>query len=315
MRNAFINHLTELAEVHTDIFLICGDIGYSVLEPFAQRFPERFLNVGIAEQNMMQVATGLSLEGYNVFAYSIGNFPTLRCMEQIRYDICYHKANVKIVAVGGGYAYGPLGASHHTTEDIAMLRAIPNMVVTAPGDPIEAEALAGWFARHAGPGYIRLNKSGEPRVHVNSISLVPGRLLEILSGSECAVLTCGAVLAQTLDEIRAQSLPWALYSAPFVSHLDPAALAELSERFETLITIEEHQLSGGFGSAVIETISDLYTSGRLSRMPFVQRIGIPDQFMSVSGTQEFLRKTSGISLLSLKNRKSGPHLALRALND
>ena len=138
MRNSFINRLTEIAKVDKKIFLICGDLGYSVLEPFAEQFPDRFLNVGIAEQNMMHVATGLAFEGYNVFTYSIGNFPTLRCMEQIRYDICYHNANVKIVAVGSGYAYGPLGVSHHTTEDIAMLRALPGMIVTAPGDPVEA---------------------------------------------------------------------------------------------------------------------------------------------------------------------------------
>ena len=300
MRNAFINRLTELAEVHKNIFLISGDIGYSVLEPFAQRFPDRFLNVGIAEQNMMQVATGLSLEGYNVFAYSIGNFPTLRCMEQIRYDICYHNANVKIVAVGGGYAYGPLGVSHHTTEDIAMLRSIPNMTVTAPGDPVEAEELANWFSGYTGPGYIRLNKSGEPRVHTNKVKIARGGLLEVIPGSECAVLSCGAVLSQTLDEIRSESLPWALYSAPFSSHLNPDELAKIVERFETLITIEEHQLSGGFGSSVIEILSDLYTAHRIPRMPYVHRIGIPNQFISVAGTQEFLRKLSGISLLTLK---------------
>jgi len=301
MRNAFINRLTQLAEVYKNIFLICGDIGYSVLEPFAQCFPDRFLNVGIAEQNMMQVATGLSLEGYNVFAYSIGNFPTLRCMEQIRYDICYHNANVKIVAVGGGYAYGALGVSHHTTEDIAMLRAIPNMTVTAPGDPVEAEELANWFSEYTGPGYIRLNKSGEPKVHANKVNLLPGCLLEVLPGSECAVLSCGAVLSQTLDEIRSQALPWALYSAPFASHLNPEELVKIAERFGTLITIEEHQLSGGFGSSVIEILSDLYAAHRISRMPYVRRIGIPDKFLSVAGTQEFLRKLSGISLLSLKS--------------
>ena len=299
MRNAFINRLTQLAEVHKDLFLICGDLGYSVLEPFAQRFPERFLNVGIAEQNMMQVATGLSLEGYNVFTYSIGNFPTLRCMEQIRYDICYHNANVKIVAVGGGYAYGPLGVSHHTTEDIAMLRAIPNMTVTAPGDPSEAEELANWFSEHTGPGYIRLNKSGEPRVHSNKVKLVPGLLLEVIPGSGCAVLSCGAVLSQMLEEIRSRSLPWALYSAPFASHLNPDELARIAERFETLITIEEHQISGGFGSSVIEILSDLYAAHLIARMPYVRRIGIPDKFISVAGTQEFLRKLSGISLLTL----------------
>ena len=188
--------------------------------------------------------------------------------------------------------------SHHTTEDIAMLRSIPNMTVTAPGDPVEAEELANWFSEHTGPGYIRLNKSGEPRVHTNKVKLVPGLLLEVIPGSGCAVLSCGAVLSQMLEEIRSRSLPWALYSAPFASHLNPHELARIAERFETLITIEEHQISGGFGSSVIEILSDLYAAHRIDRMPYVRRIGIPDKFISVAGTQEFLRKLSGISLLT-----------------
>lgn len=299
MRNTFINRLTDLAIENKDIFLICGDLGYSVLEPFAKKFPDRFLNVGIAEQNMMQVAVGLSFEGFNVFTYSIGNFPTLRCMEQIRYDICYHNANVKIVAVGAGYAYGPLGASHHTTEDIAMLRSIPNMLVTAPGDPIEAAALASWFAEYNGPGYIRLNKAGEPIVHPSKISLALGKFLEILSGTDCAVLSCGAVLHQTFLEIQSNELPWGLFSVPFVSHIDPSEIVKISKRYKKIITIEEHQLSGGFGSKILEIISDLYNDGTLTEMLPVYRIGIPNKFLGIAGTQEYLRKISGISLVNL----------------
>ena len=135
MRTAFIEQLIKEAESNKKIFLLVGDLGYSVVEPFAEKYPDRFLNVGIAEQNMTGVAAGLAMEGYNVFTYSIGNFPTLRCMEQIRYDVCYHNLSVKIVAVGAGYAYGSLGASHHTTEDVAMMRSIPNMEIISPCDP------------------------------------------------------------------------------------------------------------------------------------------------------------------------------------
>ena len=138
MRTAFINQLMEEARKDRSIFLLTGDLGFSVLEPFAKEFPERFVNVGIAEQNMAGIAAGLALDGWNVFTYSIANFPTLRSLEQIRYDICYHDLNVTVVSVGAGYAYGALGASHHATEDIAIMRAIPNMVVASPGDPIEA---------------------------------------------------------------------------------------------------------------------------------------------------------------------------------
>lgn len=129
MRTAFIKQLVEEAGTNDKIFLIVGDLGYSVVETFAEKYPERFLNAGIAEQNMVGVAAGLAMAGYNVYVYSIGNFPTLRCMEQIRYDIAYHKLNVKIVSVGAGYAYGSLGSSHHATEELGMMRTIPNMVV------------------------------------------------------------------------------------------------------------------------------------------------------------------------------------------
>ena len=142
MRTAFITQLQEEARKNDKIFLLVGDLGYHVVEPFAEEFPDRFLNVGIAEQNMAGVAAGLAMTGYNVYIYSIGNFPTLRCLEQIRNDIAYHEANVKIVSVGAGYAYGSLGATHQATEDIGVIRTIPNIVVATPGDPVEARAIA-----------------------------------------------------------------------------------------------------------------------------------------------------------------------------
>ena len=165
MRSVFIESLCKAAKKDEKVFLLCGDLGFSVLEEYIDQFPDRFLNVGVSEQNMSLVASGLALEGFNVFLYSIGNFPTLRAMEQIRYDICYHNLNVTIVTVGGGYAYGPLGPSHHSTEDFAMLRSIPNMVLAAPADPIEAKLITNFFLKRNGPGYIRLNKSGEPKIH------------------------------------------------------------------------------------------------------------------------------------------------------
>ena len=156
MRTAFIKQLTKEAEENDKIFLIVGDLGFSVVEDFANKFPNRFLNAGIAEQNMIGVAAGLAKEGYNVYVYSIGNFPTLRCMEQIRYDVAYHNLNVKIVSVGAGYAYGSLGASHHATEDLGMMRTIPNMVVCSPSDPKEAQAITAISASYNSPMYLRL---------------------------------------------------------------------------------------------------------------------------------------------------------------
>jgi transketolase len=301
MRNTFINSLCDLAEIHDDLFLICGDLGYSVLEPFAARFPDRFLNAGIAEQNMTQVAVGLAREGYNVFTYSIGNFPTLRCMEQIRYDACYHDASVKIVAVGAGYAYGPQGVSHHLTEDLGMLRTIPGILVCAPADAVEARAAATFMARHKGPGYVRLNKSGEPLVHSTDVKLeiAPGQLVPIKEGTHTLVLTTGAITQQILSELRDTHPDWALYSAPFVGAYDRKLMTNLARRFEQIVTVEEHQLNGGFGSSIVESLSDLYSEGALPTMPKIKRIAIPNTFICTAGSQEYLRKMAGLTLTNV----------------
>ena len=301
MRNTFINTLCELAEKHEDIFLLCGDLGYSVLEPFAKRFPERFLNVGIAEQNMTLVATGLAREGYNVFTYSIGNFPTLRCMEQIRYDVCYHDANVKIVAVGSGYAYGSQGVSHHTTEDLAMMRALPGMVICGPADANEAKAAAFFMASRGGPGYIRLNKSGEPQIHdfIQLNQFKPGRFLPVREGVGTLVLATGAMVHPMLVEINDSGRDWALWSAPFVGAYARETMIGVAQRFANIVTVEEHQLNGGFGSSIVESLNDLYCEGVLEAMPRVRRVAVPNVFIGTSGTQEYLRHEAGLTLDNL----------------
>ncbi len=296
MRTAFMQQLIREAEKNDRIFLVVGDLGFSVVEPFAEKFPNRYLNVGIAEQNMTGIAAGLSMEGYTVFTYSIGNFPTLRCLEQIRYDVCYHNQNVKIVAVGGGFAYGPLGVSHHATEDIGIMRSLPNMVVCAPGDPVEARDVAAEAASKSGPYYIRLGKAGEPHVHQTSRVIEWGKFVEVLSGSHTAVLTTGGVLKYAADFLAAHKPHWGLYSVPYVKPIDMEGLHALSHRYEVLITIEEHQRSGGFGSAILEGLHDIDEKGKLLRWPKIYRKAIPDVFLRVAGQQDYLRSISGVFL-------------------
>ena len=296
MRNTFVNRLTQLAQTNENIFLLCGDLGYSVLEPFANQFPDRFLNVGIAEQNMTGVAVGLAREGYNVFTYSIGNFPTLRCMEQIRYDVCYHEANVKVVAVGAGYAYGPQGVSHHTTEDLGMLRTLPNMTICAPADPIEATLAADFMSMRKGPGYVRLNKSGERQIHANVPNFLPGHFIQISEGTDVAILVVGPILEDIVKEVRHNGNLWAIYSSPFVGGYDNQELAQLACKFRTIITVEEHQLSGGFGSSIVEALSDLYAAGQIKNMPKIKRVGIDNKFIGVCGSQDYLRGLAGLNL-------------------
>lgn len=294
MRTAFINQLIQEADTNKNIFLLVGDLGYSVVEPFAEKFPDRFLNVGIAEQNMTGIACGLAKEGYCVFTYSIGNFPTLRCMEQIRYDVCYHNLNVNVVAVGGGYAYGALGVSHHTTEELGMLRTIPNLIVAAPGDPIETQKIVTEFCSNNSPTYLRLGKAGEPIIHTTPINLQIGKPLQILAGNTTAVFSTGAMLAYARQYIQQNKLNHSLYSFPIIKPLNIQAVAALANKYQNIITIEEHQMSCGFGSAILEALND--ASNAIQQMPKVKRIAIPDAFIGYAGSQKYLQEQAGLVL-------------------
>lgn len=300
MRTNFINQLIEEARRNEKIFLLVGDLGYHVIEPFAEEFPDRFLNVGIAEQNMAGIAAGLAMTGYNVYFYSIGNFPTIRCLEQIRNDIAYHQANVKVVSVGAGYAYGSLGATHQATEEIGALRVLPNMVVATPGDPLEARAITKISASYDGPMYIRLGKAGEKTVHSeDSIDLKIGDICSVITREEnqTAVFACGNILDAALHQINEENLNYDLYSVPFVKPINKEQLINIVKTHPAgLITIEEHQKSCGMGSAIVEILNDLYYEGNIKVYPKVKRIAIPDEFADVVGTQVFLREHEGLKL-------------------
>lgn len=294
MRTAFIKTLIELAREDKRIWLLVGDLGYSVVEPFAQEFPDRFINVGVAEQNMTGIATGLALCDKIVFTYSIANFPTLRCLEQIRNDVCYHNANVKIVAVGGGLAYGALGVTHHGTEDLAIMRALPNMTVIAPGDPVEAALATRVIAERAGPCYLRLGKAGEPIVHREPPNLQTGRAITVREGSDVTLIATGGVLYNTVQAgelLAQQGIQARVLSMPTLKPLDTEAVLAAARETGAIITIEEHSIIGGLGSAVGEVLAE---SGN-SHISF-KRLGIKDAFCSHVGSQEYLRRTYGLAI-------------------
>jgi transketolase len=295
MRTAFINQLIEEARKNDKIFLVVGDLGYSVVEPFAQEFPNRFLNAGIAEQNMLGLAAGLSMEGYNVFVYSIGNFPTLRCMEQIRYDVCYHNLNVKIIAVGGGFAYGPLGPSHHATEELGMLRILPNLAVTSPGDPLETRRITTLLSSHNGPAYLRIGKAGEKKVHESEISLNWGEIIEVINGDETAIFATGSILNYCKNYINTNNLKWGLYSIPFIKPIDLKQLAQVYLKYKKFISFEEHQKIGGIGSLLLESANYLKNKNFITRFPDIEIRAIEDMFFSKAGSQEYIREQTGIT--------------------
>jgi transketolase len=260
MRKAFIDELVQLAAAHPQIALIVGDLGYSVIEPFADRFPERFINAGVAEQNMMGLAAGLASEGYHPFVYSIANFPLFRCAEQIRNDVAYHRLPVTIVAVGGGLAYGNLGYSHHAVQDYGLVRLMPNMLIAAPGDPMEVRACMRYLVRHPQPSYLRLGKAGEPLVHADVPEVAPGQWLGLLSGDAGTLLTTGAMLAAARSWLTHPAYDgYALHSLPLWGMACKAGQAAQVERWQRVTTVEDHLADGGFGSWLAEAIASAPT--------------------------------------------------------
>ena len=293
MRAAFFKTLMELAEVEERIHLIVGDLGFGVVEPFANRFPDRFLNVGVAEQNMSAVATGMALSGKIVFTYSIANFPTLRCLEQIRNDICYHSANVKIVAVGGGFAYGALGVSHHATEDLAIMRALPRMTVVAPGDPRETAALTRAITSHPGPCYLRLGRAGEAIVHTHDLRLTLGIACTVRRGADLTLISTGGMLetaVRVADRLASVGVQTGVLSMHTLKPLDAEGVLAAARETRAMATLEEHSVIGGLGSAVAEVLVERPEI----RVPF-KMLGLPSAFVTEAGSQTFLRDGAGLS--------------------
>ena len=211
MRTAFIKELFELAKQDERIVLIVGDLGFGVVTPFMEQLPKQFLNAGVAEQNMTGMAAGMALSGKIALTYSIANFPTMRCLEQVRNDVCYHNANVKVVSVGGGFTYGAMGATHHALEDLAVMRAMPGLVVVAPGDPVEARAATRAVIAYSGPCYLRLGKAGEPVVHQSPIDFKLGKAIQMREGRDATLISTGGILqnvvraAERLETMNAGS--------------------------------------------------------------------------------------------------------------
>lgn len=292
MRTAFFKSLLEIAEHDPRVYLVVGDLGFGVVEPFAKKLPQQFLNPGVAEQNMTGVAAGIAMTGKIVFTYSIGNFPTLRCLEQIRNDICYHNANVKVVTVGGGFSYGALGMTHHATEDLAILRALPNLTVVAPGDPVETREAVRALVVHPGPAYLRLGRAGENTVHSAAIDFRLGRAIRVRHGSDLTLISTGGMLetaVQAATELARRGIAARVLSMHTLKPLDTAAVFAAAQETAAVITVEEHSVLGGLGGAVAEVLAE-------SCIPVAfRRIGLPSEFAKAVGSQEYLRDLYGLT--------------------
>lgn len=295
MRDAFIARLTAHAVADPRIMLVTGDLGFVVLDEFRARCPQQFVNVGVAEQNMMGVATGLALEGRIVFVYSIANFATLRCLEQLRNDAAYHNANVKVVAIGGGFSYGALGMSHHATEDLAAIRAIPELTCIAPGTDEEVGDAVDAIVARQGAAYLRLDRDAAPSQGVEPFRLGVPRVLR--DGQHAALLAVGGVVSEALaaaDQLAREGIEVRVVSVHTLRPLDAQALAALCRDVPAVLTVEEHMIEGGLGGATAEVLLEHNAAPRIFR-----RLGVRDRFTSEVGSQQFLRTRNGLDAASI----------------
>ena len=290
MRQTFAEQILLKATNDSSILLITGDLGYGVLDNFAQKLPKQFINSGIAEQSMMSMAAGLASQGYQPFVYSIGNFPTFRCLEQIRNDVCYMNNPVTIVSVGAGMGYGNLGYSHHSIEDIGIMRVLPNIQIYSPGDTAEVELSLDLILNDRRPSYLRLGKGGEPLLNSKHISS-DSKLHEVKNGNDGIIAFTGSIgnsvlgAAEILKEIN---LKPRLISVPVLSNESITELVHISQN-KVLLTVEEHSIKSGFGSWVLEMANEHSISFPIAR------IGINPDKISVLGSHQYLKKIHGLS--------------------
>ena len=294
MRDTFAKEMTELAKERNDICLLSGDIGNRMFDKYQDIAPQRFINCGIAEANMMSMAAGMALSGLRPVVYTIAPFTTTRCLEQIRTGVAYHEAPVVIVGTGSGLSYAELGATHHSLEDMAILRSIPNLQVCAPADSLELAAQLREAVRSGNPTYIRIGKKGEPNLFGKNEELGIGKAHLLKPGKHVLLIGVGPILSEALAAqkgLMAKGIELAIASMGSIKPLDTKFLQSMvAANYEVWISLEEHHQSGGLGSALLEWLSEnQVTSVQLKRM------GISDHFIHKLGIQSYVRKAEGLN--------------------
>lgn len=299
MRDHFVKALTEEAQRDNNIILITGDLGFGVLNDFAIRFPKQYINAGVAEQNMTGIASGLGMDGKIVFTYSIGNFNTLRCLEQIRNDACYHNANVNIVSIGGGFSYGALGYSHHATEDIAIMRAIPNLNVFVPCDFWEVQEITKQVIKLGGVNYIRIDKSSAETNYDEKEKFVIGKARVLTEGKHLTIITAGGIANVALNaqkEMLKEGVSIRVVSMHTIKPIDKEMILDCSKNTGGIITLEEHSIIGGLGGAVTEVLMQEGIYPNKFKM-----MGLEPKFSTIVGSQEYLRSVNKLDVSSVVN--------------
>lgn len=295
MRNSVINLIHEYARSNKDVYFLTADLGYSVIDDFHKEFPERCINVGISEQNMIGLAAGLALAGKKVFAYSIVPFATMRCFEQIRVDVCYQNLDVTIIGVGGGFAYGTLGPTHHAIEDVAIMRSLPNMKVVVPADPSEAVELTKQIFELGGPTYIRLNRGGESDILENKEDYNEvkfGKAHEIKTGVDVFIISMSDIThlaVEASEKFKEENIIVGVASMHTVKPIDKEFIKRVANEVKIIVSLEEHNVIGGLGSVVSEILAEENINIKF------KRLGVNDEYSKFVGKQDYLREKHGLS--------------------
>lgn len=300
MRNAFADEITKLAEADERIVLLSGDIGNRLFDTFKANCPGRFHNCGVAEANMIGVAAGLALAGLRPVCYTITPFITYRCMEQIRVDVCYHDLPVMIVGTGAGLAYASLGGTHHSCEEVGMLRLLPGLNVLAPADAMEVRSCLRAAISHPRPSYMRIGKKGEPAVHASPPPLTIGSSLVLRQGGDVALLVAGVLLPAALaaaELLAGQGIAAEVVTSPTIKPLDTELLHRVFTTKRIVATLEEHSILGGFGGSVAEWSADQQAGGAR-----LLRFGTPDEFLHETCEQEQAHEKFGLTAKAIAAR-------------
>lgn len=299
MRKAFVKKLTELVLKDKNIYLLTGDLGFSVFDEFKEKFPDNYINMGLSEANMIGVAAGMTMCGKQVFVYSIIPFVTFRCLEQIRNDLCLQNLPVKIIGVGEGLSYGTSGPTHHSIEDIGVMSSLPNLIVISPGDSVEVEKIVEQSLDLNSPCYIRLGKSGEEDVNSSEVDLRIGKGNIIKKGKDVAILSTGNMLSTAVkvsNALEEEGINSMVVSLHTIKPLDEILLKDISTYIKHIFILEEHISSCGLSSRIA------FFYFRENIKVDLTCIGLPDNFVTLVGNQEFLRETYGLDVKSIKDR-------------
>lgn len=301
MRAQWAKTMLEIAKRDERIFSLTADTIGMPLAEFKQNFPERFIDVGVAEANMVGISAGLALCGKIPFAATIAAFASMRCYEQIRTDVCYQNLNVKIVGVGGGLKYGALGATHHAIEDIAIMRALPNMTIVVPADGLETRKATAALAEHQGPAYLRIGRAGEPDVYKGDYDFQIGRAETLIAGGDISIISMGLILPNVMkagEKLQEKGIHARVINMHTIKPIDKEAILKAGQETGAIISVEEHNIIGGLGSAIAEILAEEQVA-----VPF-KRIGLRDVFSGI-GTQEQLWEKYGMGVSQIANVAEG----------